>query len=89
MLPGAEGAPTHAHRSEEQVPTVPTVAQWVGSLTAAAWVSIEVWVRFPAQYCGLKDLTQLRELPFAPSAAIKKKCDQRRAGASSFGTFRG
>ena len=31
------------------------MAQWAKNLTAAAWVIVEVWVRFPLWYSGLKD----------------------------------
>ena len=30
------------------------MAQWVKYLTAVAWVAVEVQVRFPAWYSGLK-----------------------------------
>ena len=33
---------------------VPTEAQWVKNLTAAAQVAAEVWIRSPAQLSGLR-----------------------------------
>ena len=41
---------------------VPTVAQWIKSLTAAAQVSAEVWVQASAECSGLKD-PALLQLP--------------------------
>ena len=43
------------------------MAQWVNNLTAAAQVTVEVWVQFPAWCSGLKDLV-LPKLPlrFSP-----------------------
>lgn len=87
MLPGAEGAPTHAHRSEEQVGAYSSYCGAVGWESDCS--SLGLYRGMGSIPSPVKDLTQLRELPFAPSAAIKKKGDQRRAGASSFGTFRG
>ena len=34
---------------------VPTVAQWIKNLTAAAQVAVEAQVQSPAQHSGLKD----------------------------------
>ena len=34
---------------------VPTMAQGVKNLTAAAWVAMEVWVQSPTWHSGLKD----------------------------------
>lgn len=58
---------------------VPAVAQWIKTLTAAAWVQVQ----FPAWSSSLKDLTLLLDsgpppsapdLPYAVGVAIKKKC---------------
>ena len=61
---------------------------WVKDLTAVAWVAVEAQVRSPAWYSGLKDpglpseaqvtaaawiQSLAQELPYAVSAAIKKK----------------
>ena len=64
------------------------MAQWDKTLTAAAQVSVEVWVGHPAQFSRLKDLELLqlqgssqiqlgfnslaRELPYYMGVAIKK-----------------
>ena len=51
----------------------PPVVQWVKNLTAVDWVAVEVWVRFPARYSGLKDLMLPQpQLPQATVVAIKK-----------------
>lgn len=71
MLPGAEGAPTHAHRSEEQVGAYSSYCGAVGWESDCS--SLGLYRGMGSIPSPVKDLTQLRELPFAPSAAIKKK----------------
>ena len=39
---------------------VSPLVQWVKNPTAAAQVTLEVWVRFPAWHSGLKDLVLLQ-----------------------------
>ena len=58
---------------------VPAAAQWVKNLTAAAWVTVEVWVRFPHPVQWVKGsgtgawMQSLAwELPYAEGVAIKK-----------------
>ena len=59
------------------------MVQWVKNLTAAAQVTVEVWVSFPARCSGLKDLVQVtaavwirslaQELPYATRVQPFKK----------------
>ena len=69
------------------------MAQWVKNMIAVAQVAVEVRVRYPAQYTGLKDLVlpqlwcrsqlQLRFKPWPrsfhmlPQVAIKTKCTKK------------
>ena len=49
------------------------MVQWLKNVTAAAWVTAEVWVQSPAWHSGLKDFAQIQslalELPCAEGVA--------------------
>ena len=61
---------------------VPSVAPWIKNLTAAAWVTMEVWVKGSGVATAAAQITagariqfMAQERPYDMGAAIKKKKD--------------